>query len=134
LISQPSLPGGRTAPTPSGPCAHSLTFVIDGPLMGYRKDVAYSHSEKYKAYKTYIRYRLLAAGIARAPKWIDDVIPKLSVAIQWKKKARIDWDNVVKAVSDAIWKNDRNVDPDLFMVIRNSGKPESALVTIRWVK
>jgi hypothetical protein len=100
--------------------------------MGYRKDVAYSHSDEYKSYKALIRYAALGAGLARLPKTIDNVIPHLSVFINWRGKARLDWDNVVKAIQDALWRNDRDVDPGSFRVYRNTGSAEYAYVMIDW--
>jgi len=111
--------------------AVTLTFTIPGPLMGYRKDVAYSHGSKYKGYKEAVRLYALGAGLARL-KVPPGARARLSVSINWRAKPRIDWDNVVKAISDALWAQDRDTDPGMFEVRRNMGA-EYARVVVDWV-
>lgn len=98
--------------------------------MGYRKDVAYSHSKGYKGYKRDVQLYALAAGMARL-KLPPGARPKLSVFISWRKKARIDWTNVVKALEDSLWPQDRNVDPGTFKVLRGQ-QVEQAHVVVEW--
>jgi hypothetical protein len=122
----------------TGPCAHritpiELTFTIPGPLLGYRASVARAHDPKYKAYKEAVRLYALAAGLAELPRDIDKCKhPQLSVFIRWRRKARIDWKNVVGAIEDALWAQDRDVDPGSFAVFRETGMPEEAKVIITW--
>jgi|FLYN01.1.fsa_nt_gi hypothetical protein len=102
-----------------------ISFVVPGPIMGYRASVARAHDPKYKAYKERVRLCALAAGFR-----FDDEgcrHPVLSVSIYWKRSARIDWSNVVKAIEDALWKRDRHVDPGVFCVFRDSGREEAVV-------
>lgn len=87
----------------------SYTFTVDEPLMGF---IAHAQpwtdkAKRYVGFKGKVR---LLATIAGVP----DEIPQdhravVSIAVAWKKRARIDLSNILKAVEDGLWVRDRGI-------------------------
>lgn len=87
----------------------TYTFTVDEPLMGF---IAHAQpwtdkAKRYVGYKGKVR---LLATIAGVP----DEIPTgyratVSLAVAWKKKARIDLSNILKAVEDGLFVRDRGI-------------------------
>jgi Holliday junction resolvase RusA-like endonuclease len=63
--------------------------------------------KRYQVFKSRLRYAASAAGVA------ESLDPKKSYAVMlhvfWTGRARCDLDNVLKAVLDGLWRNDRRV-------------------------
>ncbi len=85
----------------------SNNFTIPGPILGYRASARRAFDPKYKAYKNRVRLLANQAGVP------DDLGENdsagVSIKVFWKKRARIDVENVLKAIVDAMWKRDRRV-------------------------
>ena len=84
-------------------------FNIEGlRLCGYRASLA-GHDTQYGRYKRYVRLRANLAGVP------DTISPgdrySVSCDIYWRKAARLDWSIGVKAVEDALFKQDRGLVP-----------------------
>ena len=91
----------------SSPRLSQYHFRIEGPLLGYRASVARAFDPKYASFKRMVR---LLANVQGVPEALDpgqDV--ELFVHVYWRKAARIDLDNCLKALSDGLWKQDRRI-------------------------
>lgn len=67
-------------------------------------------SPRYAAYATFKKLVALKAAEACCPRALgDDDNMSVSVAVNWKRRQRIDLDNLVKAVLDSLWRQDRRV-------------------------
>lgn len=76
-------------------------FQVNGPLRGHVCSVA-----GRRGLSTYQRYVRLMANTVGVP----DECPegaRVEVVIWWKRRARIDSENVGKAIVDAMWTRDR---------------------------
>lgn len=85
------------------------TFTVDEPLMGF---IAHAQpwSEKAKRYVAYKAKVRLFANVAGVPEEIpEDHRAIVSIAVAWKKRARIDLSNILKAVEDGLFVRDRGV-------------------------
>lgn len=83
------------------------TFKVPGPIRGYRKSVAYSHSPEYRMYKQLVRYEANLAGV---PDELDpNGLYRVMTEFYWEKKPRIDVSNAHKAIEDALWRRDRRI-------------------------
>lgn len=83
------------------------TFTVPGPIKGYRKDVRYSHSHEYKAFKTLVRAQANLAGV---PDQLNpDGIYSICTEFYWPKRPRIDISNAHKAIEDGLFTQDRAV-------------------------
>ena len=107
----------------------SCVFVVEGPLLGYRASVRRAFDPAYKAFKERVR---LLANLAGVPSELEsDAKAKIIVIIHWKRKPRIDGENVMKALVDAIWTQDRRVFDGRYVVHENTGETEWAKVEVR---
>jgi Holliday junction resolvase RusA-like endonuclease len=103
------------------------TFAIAGPLLGYRASVRRAYDPAYRAYKDAVR---LLANTARVPRDLDaDATASVHVTVHWKRRARIDATNVLKAVEDALWGRDRRVMKSSVMATEHEGV-EQAIVSV----
>lgn len=63
--------------------------------------------------RRYLEWKKVAALVARAAGVPEELEPRfgytVGITIGWKGRARVDVDNVAKAVLDACWPNDRRV-------------------------
>lgn len=105
-----------------------VEFRVDGPLLGYRASAARvferapgSRVPKYRAYKDKVYLLALEAGFPGGHEVDPENPPQLSVDIFWAKKPRIDWKNVVGALEDACWRQDRYVQPGSFHISYGCG-------------
>ena len=87
-------------------------FVVPGPLVGavrttQRAKFVDPNYKRYAAFKNHLR---ICADLVEVPCELE---PRDSVSVEiqasWKKRQRIDLDNVVKSVLDGLWRNDRRV-------------------------
>lgn len=88
---------------------NTWTFNVDEPLVGFTVHKApwTDRAKRYVAYKTRVR---LLANVAGVPGEIpENHRATVSVAVAWKKKARIDLSNILKAVEDGLWVRDRGI-------------------------
>lgn len=120
-----------------------ITFIIDGPLMGYKQTTKKSifhprereRSKAYGAWKEKVRILACAAGYTSTGMSEVKYPPRLSVHVYWKTATKIDWKNVYGAVEDALWhlpQGDRYVRPGKHSdVTWNSGR-EDAIVTVEF--
>lgn len=120
-----------------------ITFVIDGPLMGYKQTTKKSithpnereRSKRYGQWKEKVRILAYAAGIPVTGMSDINHPPRLSVHVFWKGATKIDFKNVYGAVEDALWhlpQGDRYVRPGKHSdVTWNSGR-EEAIVTVEF--
>lgn len=84
-------------------------FTVDGPLVGFVVHAA-PWTQKAKRYVQFKNTVRVLAHIAGVP----EEIPKnhratISIAVAWKKKARIDLSNILKAVEDGLFVRDRGI-------------------------
>ena len=110
---------------------YEMTFP--GPIRGYvtrtRRGLwANKRSREYYAYKQLFR---LAANAAGFPAELDGERRNiLGVVASWKKKRRIDGSNVVKAVEDALFGQDRRLDGLEYRDLEHHGE-EAVHVALR---
>ena len=85
------------------------TFTV-GLVLGAVRTTAFGKSARWlrcAAYKRDVRLIATASGV---PLELD---PKKSyrvdMSVLWKAKARVDGDNAFKAITDALWKQDRRI-------------------------
>ena len=108
------------------------TFTIP-ELMGA---VRTTHRAKFcdPRYKRYAQYKTLVRAIANQAGVPDDLDPKkrysLALFVYWKKKARADLDNVLKAVLDGLFKQDRRVLSYSCHATENAGLDEAQVTVI----
>lgn len=84
-------------------------FTVDEPLVGFPVHAA-PWSDKAKRYIGFKGKVRLFANLAGIP----EEIPKnhraiVSIAVAWKKKARVDLSNILKAIEDGLWHRDRGI-------------------------
>lgn len=87
----------------------TYTFSVDEPLVGFTVHAQpwTDKAKRYVAFKNRVR---LFANVAGVPGEIPEnhrAIVTISVA--WKKKARIDLSNILKAVEDGLFVKDRAI-------------------------
>ena len=104
----------------------SYTFKVLGPLLGSRASVRRAFDPKYKAFKTLVRYYADEAGVPSEPTPTTNI----EVVIFWRRKSRIDGGNVIKAIEDAIFQNDRALAGSSWWRHENTGE-EKAVVRVR---
>lgn len=85
------------------------TFTVSEPLMGF---VVHARpwsktGKRYAMFKARVR---ALANLANVP----DEIPEghyaiVSLAIAWKRKARVDTSNILKSIEDGLWVRDRGI-------------------------
>jgi Holliday junction resolvase RusA-like endonuclease len=97
------------------------TFQIDEPIVGFTVHARpwTDRAKRYVAFKARVR---MFADVAGVP----EVIPEnhravVSIAVAWKKRARIDLSNVLKAVEDGLWAKDRAIEEVHAVKFQNSG-------------
>ncbi len=97
------------------------TFTVDEPLVGFTVHAKpwTDRAKRYVAFKGKVR---LLADVAGVP----EEIPKnhravVSLAVAWKKKARIDLSNILKAVEDGLWQRDRGIEEVYAVKFQNTG-------------
>ncbi len=100
-----------------------FSFRIEGPLRGHVCSVASRRS--LSRWQTAVR---LMANVAGVPDECPDGA-EVRVHTFWTKKARIDCENVGKAVVDSIWAKDRGVGRLVYSKLEHTGG-ESALVEV----
>ena len=83
------------------------TFKIDAPLLGYRASVARAFDPRYTSYKKIVRVLADVAGVPYELQKTDSA--EVWVRVFWAKKARVDLSNILKAVEDGLFKQDRQV-------------------------
>ena len=95
--------------------------------MGYQKSVAFSHSPAYRSFKLAMRS---AANLAGVPD-LATLTTEIDVEIHWKKKARIDGSNVLKAIEDALFSQDRHLAGSSWRRYQNEGE-DYVIVSVNW--
>ena len=121
---RPGNKGGATVPPTK---FREWRFRVPGPLLGYRASVRRCFDPRYGAYKDDVVTLAREAGLYELDPKLSYVT--LSVQIFWRKKPRIDWTNVYKAIEDALWPRDRYVRPGPCSWAMNTGF-EEAHVTV----
>lgn len=106
------------------------TFNVDEPLVGFTVHAApwTDKAKRYCAFKGKVR---LLANVAKVP----DEIPAgyralVSIAVAWKKKARIDLSNILKGIEDGLWVRDRGIGEVHAVKFQHTGI-ERVSVTVR---
>lgn len=88
---------------------NAWTFVVDEPLKGFLVNARpwSKKAREYVAFKGKVR---LFADVAGVPEEIpENHRATISIAVAWKKKARIDLSNILKAVEDGLFVRDRGI-------------------------
>lgn len=99
-------------------------FVIPGPLRGHVCSVASRRG--LSKWQAYVRLLANSAGVpAECPAGVH-----VDVAVMWRRKARIDVENVGKVIVDSLWARDRGV-RSLTYQSTEHGPSEGAAVQIR---
>ena len=112
-----------------------VTFRIAEPLSGYVRQTQRSkwvdpRAILYRQYQKKIQWIGMAAGVPRElPRYPGRGI--LVVKIAWKKQARVDTDNIIKAIADSLWKSDRRC-LTVFGDARENQNQEFAEVHVCW--
>lgn len=106
-------------------------FEVEGPLLGYRASVRRAFDPKYRAFKDKVGWLAVQAGVPVGKLDPSEAMVKLSVFVYWKKTPRIDWSNVYKAVEDALFKQDRYVQPGQLNGFNySSGRPDGEVMEV----
>ena len=85
------------------------TFDVDEPLIGFVVHAA-PWTQKAKRYCAFKRKVRLFADVAGVPEEIPaGYRATVSLDVAWKKKARIDLSNILKAVEDGLFVRDRGI-------------------------
>jgi hypothetical protein len=106
------------------------TFDVDEPLVGFTVHAApwTDKAKRYCAFKGKVR---LLATVARVPEEIPAGYRALvSIAVAWKKKARIDLSNILKGIEDGLWVRDRGIGEVHAVKFQHTGI-ERVSVTVR---
>lgn len=112
-----------------------VTFRIEEPLMGAVRMTRLgkwvnAKAKEYIAWQTGVAWRALVAGVPRdLPRYPGRGI--VIVRACWKKQARVDSDNLLKAVLDSLWRNDRRCLTVFADATENTGR-EWAEVHVAW--
>lgn len=111
----------------------TFTFAVDEPLVGFTVH-AQPWTERAKRYCGFKGKVRLLADVAGVP----EEIPKnhraiVGIAVAWKKKARIDLSNILKAVEDGLWRRDRAI-YEVYAVKFEHTAQERASVTVKIVE
>jgi Holliday junction resolvase RusA-like endonuclease len=90
----------------------AITFQVDGPLVGavrttQRAKWVSKPYQRYRAFKDRVRLLATVAGVPPSLDPKDGV--KVRLHASWRLRQRIDLDNVIKAILDSLWLNDRRV-------------------------
>lgn len=108
--------------------AQAWNFIITEPILGFIAHAApwLPKAKRYVLYKTRIRALANLAGV-------PDEIPEgmscvLSLMVAWKAKARVDQDNVLKAVTDSMFKRDRGIERVLCDRFEHTGREEISVI------
>jgi len=109
------------------------SFEIPGPLSGFIVH-AQPWTEKAKRYIAYKRLVRLKANVAGVPQEIpDDMEAVVTIHVWWKRKARIDTSNILKAIEDALWARDRGI-AQVNVSRHEHSDEEKAVVSVRFRK
>lgn len=99
----------------------TYTFTVDEPLVGFPVHARpwSDTAKRYVAFKGKVR---LFADVAGIPEEIPAGYRAIvSLAVTWKKKARIDLSNIQKAVEDGLFLHDRGIGEIHATRIQHSG-------------
>jgi Holliday junction resolvase RusA-like endonuclease len=108
------------------------SFQIDGPLQPY---VRTTQRQKWVdlRYRRYVEWKKavrLIANLSGLPETLPpDSRAVVSVAVMWKRRARMDGDNFIKGILDSLWKQDRRV-LELHYTAFEGAKAERASVSV----
>lgn len=108
----------------------TYTFTVDEPLVGFVVHAApwTDKAKRYCAFKGKVR---LFADVAGVPEEIpENHRAVVSIAVAWKKKARIDLSNILKAVEDGLFVRDRGIGEIHATKLQHTGM-ERVSVTVR---
>lgn len=102
--------------------------IIGEPLVGFVVHAApwTKMAKVYTAFKERVR---LMANLAGVPADIPaDTAATLCIAIAWRKRARIDTSNILKAVEDGLFKQDRGVEKIVCDRFEHMGTEEASII------
>src|SRR5262245_38260100 len=103
-------------------------FQVDEPLVGFTVHARpwTDRAKRYCAFKARIR---MFADVAGVPLEIPENHRAIvSIAVAWKKKARIDLSNILKAVEDGLWAKDRGIGEVHATKLLNTGMERVSVV------
>lgn len=85
---------------------------VEGPLCGYtrttqRQKFVDPRAKRYEAWKKMVAWEARHQGFP--PDLSDGIAYEFSVIVRWRRKARIDLDNIIKGLLDGIWPQDRGI-------------------------
>lgn len=114
----------------------TLTFLVPGPLYGYRQTTRYSlwlpRNAKYAQFKKNVLYLAMEVGWKGHVQALKEWPPLLSVAVRWRKGPRVDWKNIYGAIEDALFVEDRHVKPGAKSAVEWDTGIEEARVTLEY--
>lgn len=106
------------------------TFNLEEPLVGFTVHAApwTLKAKRYVAFKRRVRFFATVASVpAEIPPGYRALV---SLAVAWKRKARIDLSNILKAVEDGLWVRDRGIGEVHAVKFQHTGI-ERVSVTVR---
>lgn len=102
--------------------------IVGEPLVGFVVHAA-PWTKKAKAYVAFKQRVRVLANVAGVPSDIPaECSATLHVAIAWRKRARIDSSNILKALEDGLFKQDRGVEKIVCDRFEHTGKEEVSVI------
>lgn len=102
-------------------------FEMEGPLLAYRAGLNRVFDPGYKRFKEAIR---LIANTHCIPDEVGDKLITVYTKIYWKKSARLDGSNFLKAAEDALFRQDRKLIGGGWSMQENTGHTERAEIIV----
>lgn len=116
----------------------TTNFQIDGPIMAYYRTrnrgskFGNPRAKRYDEYKRLVRLIANTAGVPQ--ELLENHRASVSVWITWRLKARADTDSILKAIIDALWRQDRRVHEVYAVAMDQTKMPERASVVVKLFK
>ena len=101
-------------------------FTVDGPLCGYRAGLSRKGiwDPRYRDFKGKVWVLALEAGFDGRKVDPRERVVRLGVFVFWKGRPRVDWKNIYGGIEDALFHQDRYVQPGpVNGFSMNSGRP-----------
>ena len=100
----------------------TYSFYVKGPLVGAVRTTRRQMwvDPRYKRYEAFKREIRLLANTVGVPDELTGYA-SVNIFVEWKRKARVDLDNLAKSALDALWTQDRKVNKLYCDAFENTG-------------